>query len=48
MARFNEQREPQAKGAVLRYFGKTAVNTKIVLILTVDLMIRIRSVSFDQ
>ena len=27
-ASFNEQRDPQAKPAVLQYFGKTAVNNK--------------------
>ena len=26
MASFTEQRDPQAKPAVLQYFGKTAVN----------------------
>ena len=28
VASFNEQRDPQAKPAVLQYFGKTAVNNK--------------------
>ena len=28
VASFNEQRDPQAKHAVLQYFGKTAVNHK--------------------
>ena len=29
VASFNEQRDPQAKPAVLQYFGKTAVNNKV-------------------
>ena len=29
VASFNEQRDPQAKPAVLQYFGKTAVNNKL-------------------
>ena len=48
VASFNEQRDPLAKPAVLQYFGKTAVNNKIILTLTVNLMIRLRSVLFDQ
>ena len=30
VASFNEQRNPQAKPAVLQYFGKTAVNNKLL------------------
>ena len=30
LASFNEQRDPQAKPAVLQYFGKTAVNNKCI------------------
>ena len=29
VASFNEQRDPQTKAAVLKYFGKTAVNNKV-------------------
>ena len=31
LASFNEQRDPQAKSAVLQYFGKTAVHNKLIV-----------------
>ena len=41
VASFNEQRDPQAKPAVLQYFGKTAVNNRNTT--TIDLIFRSNS-----